>query len=93
MTTLHKPSMRTLVALAAVLLTTSCLDSGSADSGRTSILGSEYQDILRCIRCGACVVQCPVDALYLEDDAGERIPPDVIRRFKTNMLGKRTVVA
>jgi NAD-dependent dihydropyrimidine dehydrogenase PreA subunit len=47
----------------------------------------------RCIRCGACVVQCPVDALYLEDDAGERIPPDVIRRFKTNMLGKRTVVA
>jgi NAD-dependent dihydropyrimidine dehydrogenase PreA subunit len=47
----------------------------------------------RCIRCGACVVQCPVDALYLEDDAGERIAPDVIRRFKMNMLGKRAVRA
>lgn len=45
----------------------------------------------RCIRCGACVVQCPLDALYFEDVRGERIPPDVIRRFKMNMLGKRSV--
>jgi len=30
------------------------------DNGRSEILGSEYQDILRCIRCGACLNHCPV---------------------------------
>jgi ferredoxin len=47
----------------------------------------------RCIRCGACVVQCPTDALFFEDDAGRRIEPDVIRRFKLNLLGRRAVDA
>ena len=47
----------------------------------------------RCIRCGACVVQCPKDALYFESADGERIAPDVIRRFKLNLLGERKVVA
>ncbi len=30
------------------------------DNGRSSILGSEYRDILRCIRCAACQNVCPV---------------------------------
>ena len=30
------------------------------DNGRTSMLGTEYQDMLRCIRCGACINHCPV---------------------------------
>lgn len=30
------------------------------DNGRTEILKSKYQDILRCIRCGACLNHCPV---------------------------------
>ncbi len=30
------------------------------DNGRSEILGSEFQDILRCIRCGACMNHCPV---------------------------------
>jgi L-lactate dehydrogenase complex protein LldF len=30
------------------------------DHGRAEILGSEYRDILRCIRCGACLNHCPV---------------------------------
>jgi NAD-dependent dihydropyrimidine dehydrogenase PreA subunit len=47
----------------------------------------------RCIRCGACVVQCPKDALFFEDGEGARIEPDVIRRFKLNLLGKRMVDA
>jgi NAD-dependent dihydropyrimidine dehydrogenase PreA subunit len=47
----------------------------------------------RCIRCGACVVQCPVDALSFEDEAGVRIEPEVIRKFKMNLLGKRSVAA
>jgi len=45
----------------------------------------------RCIRCGACIVQCPKDALYFEDEAGDRIQPDAIRRFKLNLLGRRGV--
>ncbi|MCZ6784091.1 MAG: 4Fe-4S binding protein [Proteobacteria bacterium] len=45
----------------------------------------------RCIRCGACVVQCPVDALAFEDESGQRIEPDQIRRFKLNLLGQRRV--
>ena len=30
------------------------------DNGRTKLLGSAYQDMLRCIRCGACMNHCPV---------------------------------
>jgi Fe-S-cluster-containing hydrogenase component 2 len=47
----------------------------------------------RCVRCGACVVQCPVDALCFENEKGERIDPEEIRRFKLNLLGSRTVTA
>jgi L-lactate dehydrogenase complex protein LldF len=30
------------------------------DNGRSSMLGGEFEDILRCIRCGACMNYCPV---------------------------------
>ena len=30
------------------------------DNGRTNMLGTEFQDALRCIRCGACMNHCPV---------------------------------
>jgi L-lactate dehydrogenase complex protein LldF len=30
------------------------------DNGRSEMLGTEIQDILRCIRCGACFAHCPV---------------------------------
>ncbi len=30
------------------------------DNGRAKLLGSAYQDMLRCIRCGACMNHCPV---------------------------------
>lgn len=45
----------------------------------------------RCVRCGACVVQCPQDALFFRDEQGERIEPAVIRRYKLNLLGRRRV--
>ncbi len=32
------------------------------DHGRSSMLGGEFQDMLRCIRCGACMNHCPVYA-------------------------------
>jgi L-lactate dehydrogenase complex protein LldF len=30
------------------------------DNGRAELIGSEFQDMLRCIRCGACMNHCPV---------------------------------
>ena len=30
------------------------------DNGRSNMLGTEFQEILRCIRCGACMNHCPV---------------------------------
>ncbi len=30
------------------------------DNGRSGMLGSEFQDMLRCIRCAACINHCPV---------------------------------
>jgi len=44
----------------------------------------------RCVRCGACIVQCPMDALAFEDAEGRRVEPETIRRYKLNLLGRRT---
>ncbi|MDQ4061245.1 MAG: LutB/LldF family L-lactate oxidation iron-sulfur protein [Pseudomonadota bacterium] len=30
------------------------------DNGRSAMLGSPFQDMLRCIRCGACMNHCPI---------------------------------
>lgn len=30
------------------------------DNGRTNLLGSEFEEVLTCIRCGACLNTCPV---------------------------------
>src|SRR5215203_1444580 len=30
------------------------------DNGRTGMLGTNFQEMLRCIRCGACMNHCPV---------------------------------
>jgi L-lactate dehydrogenase complex protein LldF len=30
------------------------------DNGRSSMIGTDFQDMLRCIRCGACMNHCPV---------------------------------
>jgi L-lactate dehydrogenase complex protein LldF len=30
------------------------------DNGRTGMLGTEFEEMLRCIRCGACMNHCPV---------------------------------
>ncbi|MFQ6673828.1 MAG: HgcAB-like fusion protein [Fidelibacterota bacterium] len=46
-----------------------------------------------CVQCGACIVQCPFDALFFEAPGGEMIPPETIRKFKLNMMGKRAVTA
>ena len=30
------------------------------DNGRSSVLGGTFEDMLRCIRCGACMNHCPI---------------------------------
>jgi L-lactate dehydrogenase complex protein LldF len=30
------------------------------DNGRSRLLGTEFEEVLRCIRCGACLNHCPV---------------------------------
>ena len=43
----------------------------------------------QCIQCGACIVQCPDDALRFRYRDGSVVEADVIRRTRMNMLGKR----
>jgi len=45
----------------------------------------------RCVQCGACIVQCPFDALHFEGRKGEIILPEVIKRFKLSLIGRRLV--
>ncbi len=47
----------------------------------------------QCVQCGACIVQCPFDALYFRSPRGEVVAPDTVRRFKLNLLGSRLVEA
>jgi ferredoxin len=45
----------------------------------------------RCVQCGACVVQCPFDALFFRSPKGDIVPPETIRKFRLNLMGKRLV--
>jgi NAD-dependent dihydropyrimidine dehydrogenase PreA subunit len=42
-----------------------------------------------CVQCGACIVQCPFDALSFVSPDGKIIYPEIIRKFKLNLMGKR----
>jgi NAD-dependent dihydropyrimidine dehydrogenase PreA subunit len=44
-----------------------------------------------CIQCGACIVQCPRDALRFRYDNGRIVEPATIRKTRMNMVGRRTV--
>jgi len=44
-----------------------------------------------CEQCGACIVQCPSDALRFKTLDGKIISPETIREFKLNLIGKRIV--
>lgn len=43
----------------------------------------------KCVQCGACIVQCPFDALYFMSPKGEILSPATVRTFKLNLIGKR----
>lgn len=44
-----------------------------------------------CVQCGACIVQCPFDALHFENSKHEIIEPEIIRTYKLNLMGERKV--
>lgn len=44
-----------------------------------------------CVQCGACIVQCPFDALRFEGPDGRVVAPETVREFKLNLLGSRQV--
>ncbi|MEE9133626.1 MAG: HgcAB-like fusion protein [Gemmatimonadota bacterium] len=48
---------------------------------------------VQCVQCGACIVQCPFDALHFRSPSGDVVAPDTVRKFKLNLLGKRKVAA
>lgn len=54
------------------------------ERGKATMPGSAY-----CVRCGACIVQCPGDALSFVGPTGEILAPETVRRFKLNMMGRR----
>lgn len=45
----------------------------------------------QCIQCGACIVQCPSDALRFRYDDGAIVEATTIRKTRLNMLGRRSV--
>ncbi|MHA1685742.1 MAG: HgcAB-like fusion protein [Candidatus Heimdallarchaeaceae archaeon] len=61
----------------------------------THFEGDEYVSLVHqdeCIRCGACIIQCPTDALLFVTKEGIEISPNQIRKYKLNMLGKRAKI-
>jgi L-lactate dehydrogenase complex protein LldF len=58
------------------------------DNGRTDILASDCRDILRCIRCGACLNVCPVYRQASGHAYRSVYPGPVGAVFSPLMLGK-----
>jgi NAD-dependent dihydropyrimidine dehydrogenase PreA subunit len=46
-----------------------------------------------CVQCGACIVQCPFDAVHFENPEGDVISPETIRKYKLNLMGSRLTKA
>jgi NAD-dependent dihydropyrimidine dehydrogenase PreA subunit len=44
-----------------------------------------------CVRCAACIVQCPHDALRFRFDGGRVVDAPTVRRTRVNMLGRRSI--
>ena len=56
------------------------------DNGRSKIIGSEFKDILRCIRCGACMNTCPAYR-HIGGQGYDSIYPGPVGAVLTTLLG------
>jgi NAD-dependent dihydropyrimidine dehydrogenase PreA subunit len=45
----------------------------------------------QCIRCGACIVQCPTDALHFRYDDGRVLSAAAVRATRLNLAGRRAI--
>ena len=57
------------------------------DNGRSAMLGSEFQEMLRCIRCGACMNHCPVYARVGGHAYGTTYPGPIGAIISPHLLG------
>lgn len=57
------------------------------DNGRTRILGSEFREVLRCIKCGACMNACPVYGTVGGHAYGWVYPGPIGAALAPNLIG------
>lgn len=60
------------------------------DNGRTKLLGGRYEEVLACIRCGACQVACPVYRVLGGGHAYSAVYSGPIGAVLTPLLGDRS---
>ncbi|MFX0560201.1 LutB/LldF family L-lactate oxidation iron-sulfur protein [Tepidibacillus infernus] len=58
------------------------------DNGRSEILGTKYQEVLKCIRCGACINVCPVYR-HIGGHAYGSVYPGPIGAVLSPLLGEK----
>ena len=57
------------------------------DNGRSALLGTEAQETLRCIRCGACMNHCPIYAAVGGHAYGWVVPGPIGAALDPGLLG------
>lgn len=57
------------------------------DNGRSRLLGTEAQDTLRCIRCGACMNHCPIYAAIGGHAYGWVVPGPIGAALDPGLIG------
>jgi len=57
------------------------------DNGRTRLIGTEAEDVLRCIRCSACLNHCPIYSAVGGHAYGATYPGPIGAALNPNLLG------
>ncbi len=57
------------------------------DNGRTRLIGSEAEEVLRCIRCSACLNHCPIYGAVGGHAYGATYPGPIGAALNPNLLG------
>jgi L-lactate dehydrogenase complex protein LldF len=57
------------------------------DNGRTRLIGTEAEDVLRCIRCSACLNHCPIYGAVGGHAYGATYPGPIGAALNPNLIG------
>jgi L-lactate dehydrogenase complex protein LldF len=60
------------------------------DNGRSNLLGTEAQDVLRCIRCAACLNHCPIYGAIGGHAYGATYPGPIGAALNPGLIGDST---